>query len=148
MFTFNQRFRKTQQLIRFKPTESQMNPNTINILSIDGGGFRSIISLVFLMELELRSKRNISAMFNMVGGTSFGSIIAACLTYPTILNKRKPKFLTRDIISRWNNTVPKIYSNDHSLLVSGYRGYMYTIEFFANLAGHPKYDGENRKKVL
>lgn len=86
MITFNQRFRKSQQLIRFKPTPSQMNPNTINILSIDGGGYRNIMSIIFLMELELRSKRNASSMFNMVGGTSFGSIVAACLTYPTLLN--------------------------------------------------------------
>ena len=52
-----------------------------------------------LMELELRSKRNISSMFNMVGGSSFGAIIAACLTYPTLLNKKKPKFMSRDIMS-------------------------------------------------
>lgn len=81
---------------------SQMNPNKINILSIDGGGYRNLISIIILMELELRSKRNISSMFNMIGGTSFGSIIAACLNQPTLLNSKKPKFMTRDIMSFWN----------------------------------------------
>ena len=112
MNSFNQRFRKQQQLIRFKPTESQVRKGTINILSIDGGGYRNIIPLIFLMELELRSKRNISSMFNMIGGTSFGAIVAACLTYPSLLNEKKPKFMTKDILSMWNKDVPKIFSND------------------------------------
>ena len=89
-----------------------MNPNSINILSIDGGGYRAIIPLIFLMELELRSKRNISSMFNMVGGTSFGGFIAACLTYPTLLNKKKPKFMSKDILSIWNRKIPKVFSNE------------------------------------
>ena len=67
------------------------------------------MTIVFLMELELRSKRNISSMFNMIGGTSFGAIIAACLTYPTLLNKKKPKFMTKDIMSKWNRDVPKVF---------------------------------------
>lgn len=75
-----------------------MNPNKINILSIDGGGYRNIMSIILLMELELRSKKNISAMFNLMGGSSFGAIIAACLNYPTLLNLKKPKYMTKDIL--------------------------------------------------
>ena len=75
-----------------------MNPNKINILSIDGGGYRNIISIILLMELELRSKKNISAMFNLMGGSSFGAIITACLNYPTLLNLKKPKYMTKDIL--------------------------------------------------
>jgi patatin-like phospholipase/acyl hydrolase len=90
-----------------------MNPNKINILSIDGGGYRNIISVILLMELELRSKKNISAMFNMVGGTSFGSIIAACLNFPTLLNVKKPKYMTKDILNKWNRDVPNIFTNSN-----------------------------------
>ena len=88
-----------------------MNPKKVNILSIDGGGYRNILSITLLMELELRSKKNISAMFNMVGGTSFASIIAACLNYPTLLNKKKPKYMTKDILNKWNKDIPNIFTN-------------------------------------
>lgn len=147
MGSFNKRFRKCQQLIRFKPTEKQLNPNKFTILSIDGGGFRDIIPIIFLMELEIRSKRNITSMFNMIGGTSFGAIIAACLTYPTLLNDKKPKFLTKDIMSYWNRQLPKIFSNDN-LLSSNYRGYMYTIKLIQSAKGEPTYDGVNRNKIF
>lgn len=112
---FKKRFRKVQQLIRFKPTMSQMNPNKINILSIDGGGFRNLIPLIILMELEIRSKRNIASMFNIIGGTSFGAIIAACLNMPSLLNPNKPKFLTKDIFVQWDRHLPKIFLNTEGI---------------------------------
>lgn len=126
-----------------------MNPNKINILSIDGGGYRDIIPIIFLMELELRSKRNISSMFNLVGGTSFGAIIAACLTYPTLLNKKKPKFMSKDILSLWNRKVPTVFTNDVSLNnYSGYKGYMYVMKTYDSLMGKCAYDGKNRQSFL
>ena len=79
-----------------------MNPNKINILSIDGGGYRNLIPLIILMELEIRAQRNISSLFNIMGGTSFGAIIAACLNYPTVLNSKKPMYMTKDLISLWS----------------------------------------------
>lgn len=120
-----------------------MRQGQINILSIDGGGYRNIIPLIFLMEFELRSKRNISSMFNMIGGSSFGSIIAACLTYPTLMNERKPKFLTKDILSLWNREVPKIFSNE-LLIKSNYKGYMWAIQLADEVWNKStKYDGKN-----
>ena len=146
--TFNQRFRKCQQLIRFKPTESQMNPNKINILSIDGGGYRNIISIIILMELELRSKRNISSMFNMVGGTSFGAIIASCLNYPTLLNAKKPKYMTKDILSIWNRDMPKIFTNQN-LLSTDYTYYVAFMRGLRNLrSDDSRYDGQGKEKML
>ena len=100
-----------------------------------------------LMELELRSKRNISSMFNMVGGSSFGAIIAACLTYPTLLNKKKPKFMSRDIMSLWNRKVPKVFSNDN-YIATEYKGYMYTMKFLRSQKGEPTYDGKNMEGFM
>lgn len=99
--------------MRFKPTEIAMNPNKINILSIDGGGYRSIMSVIVLMELELRTKRNISSMFNMVGGTSTGAILAAALNYPTWLNPKKPKYNSKDLLTLFNRNIVKMFTNDH-----------------------------------
>lgn len=101
----NARFKKTQQLMRFKPTEIAMNPGKINILSIDGGGYRSIMSVIILMELELRTKRNITSMFNMIGGTSTGAIIASALNFPTWLNPKKPKYNSKDLLTMFNKNV-------------------------------------------
>lgn len=64
------------------------------------------------MELEIRSKRNISSMFNLIGGTSFGAIIASLLNYPTLLNSKKPKYTTKEIMGMWNRDLPKIYKDD------------------------------------
>lgn len=49
------------------------------ILSVDGGGIRGIIPLACLVELERREGKSAHAIFDMVAGTSTGSIIAAGL---------------------------------------------------------------------
>ncbi len=56
------------------------------ILSLDGGGIRGALSLGYLKKIEtiLREKENnpalvLSDYFDLIGGTSTGSIIAACL---------------------------------------------------------------------
>ena len=121
-----------------------MNEKTINILSIDGGGYRNIISIIFLMELEIRSKRNISAMFNMVGGTSFGAIVASLLNIPTLLNVKKPKYTTKDILSIWDKKIPKIY-NDTTLINHDYSGYVKMMRFLRNInTENIRYSGANK----
>jgi hypothetical protein len=56
------------------------NPeNKRTILSIDGGGMRGIIPLAMLMYLEQKLNRPAYDIFDMVAGTSTGSVIAAGL---------------------------------------------------------------------
>ncbi len=47
------------------------------ILSIDGGGMRGMITIAMLAELEAMTGKPCHKLFDMVGGTSTGSIIAA-----------------------------------------------------------------------
>ncbi|WP_432477221.1 patatin-like phospholipase family protein [Nocardioides sp. GXQ0305] len=47
----------------------------VKVLSIDGGGIRGYLPALFLAELEQRSGRPISTMFDLVVGTSTGAII-------------------------------------------------------------------------
>lgn len=61
-------------------------PGPKRILALDGGGIRGVISLCFLKELEatLRAQHDrpdlrLSDYFDLIGGTSTGSIIAAAL---------------------------------------------------------------------
>lgn len=49
------------------------------ILSVDGGGMRGMISIAMLAELEQMTGKTCQQMFDMVGGTSTGAIIAAGL---------------------------------------------------------------------
>ncbi|WP_264730432.1 MULTISPECIES: patatin-like phospholipase family protein [unclassified Wolbachia] len=49
------------------------------ILSVDGGGIRGIIPAIVLAEIEYRTKKPISQMFDLMVGTSTGGIIVAGL---------------------------------------------------------------------
>lgn len=51
----------------------------INILSIDGGGIRGLIPALILTEIEQRTGKKISEMFELLAGTSTGGIIAVGL---------------------------------------------------------------------
>jgi len=54
----------------------------MNILAIDGGGIRGLIPALVLAEIEQRTGRPISSLFDLVAGTSTGAIIACALTRP------------------------------------------------------------------
>ena len=47
------------------------------VLSLDGGGMRGLVTLVILQELEHRTGKKISELFDLVVGTSTGAIVAA-----------------------------------------------------------------------
>ncbi len=49
------------------------------ILSVDGGGIRGIIPAIILAEIESRTKKPISQIFDLMAGTSTGGIIVAGL---------------------------------------------------------------------
>ncbi|PKY63588.1 hypothetical protein RhiirA4_493116, partial [Rhizophagus irregularis] len=65
-----------------KSSHSKESP-TYNILSIDGGGVCGILPALWLSEIEYRTHRPISHLFNMIAGTSAGGIIAAGLSAPS-----------------------------------------------------------------
>ncbi|MBZ0284620.1 MAG: patatin-like phospholipase family protein [Anaerolineae bacterium] len=55
-----------------------INPNGKKmILSVDGGGLRGMISIAMLAELEKKTGKTCSELFDMVAGTSTGAVIAA-----------------------------------------------------------------------
>jgi patatin-like phospholipase/acyl hydrolase len=54
----------------------------MKILAIDGGGIRGLIPALVLAEIEERTGRPISSLFDLVAGTSTGAIIACGLTRP------------------------------------------------------------------
>src|SRR4051794_32536675 len=54
----------------------------MKILAIDGGGIRGLIPALVLAEIEQRTGRPISSLFDLVAGTSTGAIIACAVTRP------------------------------------------------------------------
>ncbi|NDJ23281.1 patatin [Nostoc sp. B(2019)] len=64
-----------------KTMNTTANPK-YKILSIDGGGIRGIIPALILAEIEKRTQKPISSLFDLIAGTSTGGILALGLTKP------------------------------------------------------------------
>ncbi len=96
------------------------------ILSIDGGGMRGMISIAMLAELEKMTGKTCQEIFDMVGGTSTGAIIAAGIgigmtateILETIYHDRLPKAFPPSNLLLWIR-----------YLLNGLR-YIYPIEPF------------------
>lgn len=75
-------------------------PGPKRMLALDGGGTRGIVSIAFLEEMErtLQSKLGrgddfvLSDYFDMIGGTSVGSILATLLALGWRVNKIRERF--------------------------------------------------------
>ena len=52
------------------------------VLAVDGGGIRGIIPALVLAEIEARTTRPISDLYDLFAGTSTGGIIALGLVKP------------------------------------------------------------------
>ncbi len=63
---------------------SQINTEKKNlrVLSIDGGGIRGIIPARLLGEIEQRTAKPTSALFDLIAGTSTGGILALAMVQP------------------------------------------------------------------
>lgn len=88
----------------------------INILSIDGGGIRMFIPLIILMELERCTGRSVASMFQVVGGTSFGGLIAAALS-KKVENKKdkfKPDLSTLELFQFLRKNIGNFFKESKS----------------------------------
>ncbi|CAG8660504.1 1168_t:CDS:2 [Dentiscutata erythropus] len=90
------------------------------ILSIDGGGFRGIIPAAILTEIERRVTEEISKehkdvdircadLFDIISGTSTGSILALGLSTPD--KNKRPKFDAKYILDFYKNNGHNVFSN-------------------------------------
>jgi patatin-like phospholipase/acyl hydrolase len=81
-----------------------------SILSIDGGGARGIIPAVILKEIERRSGRRVSELFDRICGTSTGAILACGLSAPKSAGKSKAMFHAREIVEIYRTLGEEIFS--------------------------------------
>ncbi len=73
------------------------------ILSIDGGGVRGIIPATMLVEVEKITKKPISDLFRLIGGTSTGGILALGLAMPK--GDGTPKFSAQDLLNLYTDPI-------------------------------------------
>lgn len=117
------------------------------ILSIDGGGMRGTIALAMLIYLEDQTGKPAYDLFDMVGGTSAGAIIAAGLGLG---------MSAREIMTvAYKDRLPKAFGNPSRLfwlkyLWTGLR-YMYPFEPFLDALGslaHGKTVADIKKPII
>ena len=89
------------------------------ILTIDGGGVRGIIPAMVLAEIERRTKKPISELFDFIAGTSTGGILALALCKPKELPTDSPvgawelvpAYSAEDLVSFYARECPKIFGS-------------------------------------
>lgn len=79
----------------------------IKILSIDGGGIKGIIPCMILQKIEERTKKPISALFDVIAGTSTGGILTLGLTVPN--QDGKPQYSASDILDLYKDKGSQIF---------------------------------------
>lgn len=72
-----------------------MGEQCYRVLALDGGGIRGLIPAQVLDEIEKHMDRPVSALFDLVAGTSTGGILALGLTKPDA--NGKPQFTAQDM---------------------------------------------------
>jgi patatin-like phospholipase/acyl hydrolase len=120
--------------------------NRLTILSIDGGGVRGIIPAVQLTELEKKLQEldgpysRLVDYFDLVAGTSTGSLLASMVTVPNPKDPTRPRFSAADY--------PKVYVNNAATIFppsTGPCGQLWKT--IVSLFG-PKYSGKGLASVL
>jgi predicted acylesterase/phospholipase RssA len=113
---------------------SHINPanhlevNPVRILSIDAGGVRGIISAKLIAEVEKRTHRLASELFDIIAGTSSGSFIGGGLTH---------NYTGERIVQLWDSQSRRMLPYS-------------CIRAAVTLAGliAPKYDADSMEEVL
>lgn len=90
---------------------------TWRILSLDGGGIRGLIEAIWLKNLEQRlNNRTIADCFDLIAGTSTGSILACALArgipLATIIDlyTKRGKEIFPSLLTRLWSTIPKMFT--------------------------------------
>ncbi len=79
------------------------------VLSIDGGGIRGIIPALVLAEIERRTGRPVSRLFDLIAGTSTGGIIALGVTKPN--EHGDPAYRADEIVDLYAGKGKRIFSS-------------------------------------
>lgn len=82
--------------------------NVITILSIDGGGTKSIIPLYFLSKIEENTHQSIRKNFDLMGGVSAGGLIVSALSLPNARNQ--PAYSATDLAKIYSSLSESLFN--------------------------------------
>jgi len=88
--------RQAAQLPAVRPRDTG---KYVRVLSIDGGGMRSLLALKCLEYMEKRTGRPVSELFDVMVGTSSGAFVVAALSVP--LQQDTPRFTAAELIKEF-----------------------------------------------
>ena len=80
----------------------------MKVLSIDGGGVRGIIPARILQEIETRTNKPISKLFNIVSGTSTGGLLTLAITKPD--GQGNPEFSAEYLVRLYMERSKEIFA--------------------------------------
>ncbi len=83
-------------------------PRSIRVLSIDGGGIRGILPAVVMGELERLTGRPVCELFDLVAGTSTGSLVGLALLAPD--EEGRPRFKASEVARLYEIGGPRVFS--------------------------------------
>ena len=86
------------------------------VLSIDGGGVRGLVPALILAEIERQSGRPIYQQFDLVVGTSTGSILALGLTRPRNADAQQPLFTAKDLVQLYRDQGTQVFPTSFAVL--------------------------------
>jgi patatin-like phospholipase/acyl hydrolase len=92
----------------------------VRILSIDGGGIRGFLPAGLLAEIERRTGKPVSALFDLLAGTSTGGILVLALAQPDA-SGAKPAHPASEVVDFYDRLGPIIFSKPlaHRLASAG-----------------------------
>jgi patatin-like phospholipase/acyl hydrolase len=79
------------------------NQKRINVLSIDGGGIRGIVPALILEEIERRTGKPISKLFDVITCTSAGGTLSLVLTKPMLGQPTWADYTASDLVALYEH---------------------------------------------
>ena len=101
----------------------------IVILTVDGGGIKGIIPSYFLAQIERYLNKSCYKMFDIIGGTSTGGIIATALTSP--VNGQVP-LTAEEVLGIYRNDGAQIFVSQQGFIPDDYRALYYSDDGSGN----------------
>lgn len=91
-------------------------PCKLKLLSIDGGGIRGIIPAIILAEIEKRTGKRVSELFDLIAGTSTGGLVTLGLTKPNPAKPTEAQYTAQQMVELYINYGSRIFDEQESAL--------------------------------
>ncbi len=93
------------------------------ILSIDGGGIRGIVPAMVMADIENRTGKPISQLFDLIAGTSTGGVLTLGVTCPVSETDLTPRYTAADGARMYEEEGHRIFSRSAWKRVTSVDGY-------------------------